>query len=135
MNDQRDLWPMLLEEPKDPGSVPNVESRVLVAIAEALLEPSDVPRGRGGVAEEDAAHVVVDTEVGEPGTGEMFGGLRADQAAGAGHHRYGHERSAVLSDVGITPLAGGSPRPSSSGCVPSSPARSRRSRRSARPPS
>ena len=68
------------------GRYHDVDRRVPVPLAEGVFELGDHPRRRGIIPEEHPPHVVVDAHDLEPGTGEVQGRLRPDEAGRTGDH-------------------------------------------------
>ena len=76
---QLDGVAVFLEETVDGRGVANIDWPVLIALAQFSLEAAAIPVGRSFVAEEDAAHVVVDADDCIALVGKKARGLRADQ--------------------------------------------------------
>jgi hypothetical protein len=85
VNDQLDVRAVLGEHALDPLAIPYVDLAMRV-IREGRFEVAAAPFGRGIIAEEMLAHIVVDADDPEPSRGEKAGSLRADQAGRAGNN-------------------------------------------------
>ena len=79
-----DVRAVLLEDLGQPFAVADVDVEVGVRVAELAGQPQQAPRGRSVLAEEVAAHVVVDADDVEAQAGEMADRLGADQSRRAG---------------------------------------------------
>ena len=93
MDDELDGRAELAEELEDGITVAHVDAAVRVRRAELTLEAGPVPVRRRFGAEEDLSHVVVDADDIQPDCREVKRGLRSDQAARSGDHRYAHSAS------------------------------------------
>jgi hypothetical protein len=86
VDDQADVAAQLGEERGQPVPVADVDLVVGVPVADLLGQAVQVPPGGAVLAEEVAAHVVVDADDVHAEAGEVPHRLGADQTGGSGHH-------------------------------------------------
>ena len=92
VHDEREVAAIRREHLVHRIQVADVRANVRVARAELPLQLLALPRGARLVAEEHAAHVVVDAHDVHAEPGEVRGRLRSDQAGRAGDDGDGHAR-------------------------------------------